>query len=161
MSFPDRIRDRLGEAGYPHRVINAGISGDTTAGGLNRLDWVLGQRVDIMVLELGANDGLRGQDPESARNNLAAIIEQAQGKGITVLLAGMRMPLNYGRPYRKQFEQVFADLAKKYSLPFLPFLLEGVASNPDLNLPDGIHPNEAGTEKVAQNVWRVLEPLLQ
>lgn len=159
-SFPALIQQRLAKAGSPWRVVNAGVSGDTSAGGLARLNWVLKQRVDVLVLELGANDGLRGQDPEAMRANLAHIIERCKARGITVVLAGMQMPANYGAAYTAHFKRVFPELAEKYQLPFIPFLLQGVAMRPDLNQPDGIHPNAAGARIVADTVWRVLKPVL-
>ncbi len=160
-AFPSLIQERLRAAGYPHRVVNAGVSGDTSAGGLARLDWLLRQRVDILLLALGANDGLRAQDPAAMHANLARIIERAQAAGIRVLLAGMRMPSNYGPDYTRRYRRTFSDLAQRYDLPFIPFLLEGVAADPALNQADGIHPNAAGTRIVADTVWAVLEPQLQ
>lgn len=161
LAYPALIQQRLETNGYPHRVVNAGVSGDTSAGGLSRLDWLLRQRVDIMVLALGANDGLRGQDPDAMRANLAEIIERAQAKGISVILAGMRMPANYGLDYTRRFAAVFPKLAERYDLPLIPFLLDGVALNSDLNLGDGIHPNAEGQRILADNVWEVLEPVLE
>ena len=160
-SFPALIQSQLRAGGYPHRVVNAGVSGDTSAGGLARLDWLLRQRVDVMVLALGANDGLRGQDPQATRGNLAQIIERAQARGITVVLAGMEMPLNYGADYTRRYRAIFPALAEQYGLALIPFLLEGVALRPELNQPDGIHPNAQGAKIVAANVWRVLEPVLE
>lgn len=161
MSMPSLLQKRLALEGYPHKVINAGVSGDTTAGGVSRLNWVLREPVAVLVLALGANDGLRGLDPDLIRANLAQIIEATQGREITVVLAGMKMPANYGQDYTTRFEAVFPQLARKYDLPFLPFLLEGVAMRPHLNQADGIHPNIAGTKAVAENVWAVLQPLLE
>lgn len=160
-AWPSRIQRRLEAEGYPHRVVNAGVSGDTTAGGLSRTDWLLRQPVDILILELGANDGLRGIDPDSTRANLAEIIEKAQARGATVLLAGMIMPANYGLAFKREFDSIFPELAEKYDLPLIPFLLEGVAGRRDLNLPDGIHPTAEGYAIVADNVWEALEPLLE
>lgn len=160
-SFPSLIQERLREEGYPHRVVNAGVSGDTSAGGLARLDWLLRQRVDVMVLELGANDGLRGQDPEATRANLAAILERSLARNIRVVLAGMEMPPNYGRDYTRRFRRIYPELAEKYKVTLIPFILKNVAMRPELNLPDRIHPNENGARIVAQNVWEVLEPLLK
>jgi acyl-CoA thioesterase I len=159
-AYPSLIQQRLEAAGSPWRLVNAGVSGDTSAGGLARLDWLLKQRVDILVLELGANDGLRGQDPEAMRANLAKIIERAKARGITVVLTGMQMPSNYGADYQHRFAAVFPELARAYQLPFVPFLLQGVALHPELNQADGIHPNAEGARIVADNVWRVLKPLL-
>jgi acyl-CoA thioesterase-1 len=160
-SYPSLLQEKLRAAGYPHRVVNAGVSGDTTAGGLARMDWLLQQPVEIMIVALGANDGLRGVAPEAIRKNLAGIIEKARGYGVRVVLAGMRLPTNYGRDYIRRFEAVYPELAESYDVPFLPFLLKGVAMRPNLNQPDGIHPNAAGTRIVAGNVWEVLEPLLE
>ena len=158
--FAALLQERLRAAGYPYRVVNAGVSGDTSAGGLARLDWLLRQRVDVLLLELGANDGLRGQDPALLRDNLAQIIERVQARGITVILAGMQMPANYGADYRRRFAAVFPELARKYKLALIPFLLDGVAMHPELNQPDGIHPNEAGARIVADTVWTTLETVL-
>jgi len=160
-SYPALIQRRLDEDGYPWRVVNAGVSGDTTAGGLARLDWVLRQRVDVLLVELGANDGLRGLSTTAMRDNLARIIETAQVRGIRVVLAGMRMPTNYGTIYGGAFEQVYKDLARTYDVALIPFLLEGVAGRSALNQGDGIHPNAAGTAKVAEIVWRALEPIVK
>ena len=159
-SYPSRLQMRLKAAGYPHRVVNGGVSGDTSAGGLARLDWLMRQHPNIIILALGANDGLRGIKPQAMRANLAAIIERAQAEGSRVLLAGMRMPTNYGAEYTREFEAVYRGLADHYKLPLLPFLLEGVALRSDLNQPDGIHPNAKGAAIVTDNVWRALEPLL-
>ena len=160
-AFPAVIQERLRAAGSPWRVVNAGVSGDTSAGGLSRLDWLLKQRVDVLLLALGANDGLRGQHPAAIRANLARIIERAQARGITVILAGMRMPANYGADYARQFHAIFPELAERYRVAFIPFLLEGVAMQPELNQVDGIHPNAAGARTVADTVWRALKPLLE
>ncbi len=146
---------------YPElKVINGGKSGDTTAGGVKRLDWYLKAKPKIMVLALGANDGLRGLKASEAKKNLSQIIEKAQAKGINVLLAGMKIPMNYGDSYRKEFEAIFPALAKAHNVPLIPFLLEGVAANPDLNLADGIHPNAKGYEVMSKTVIKHLEPLL-
>ena len=141
-------------------MVNAGVSGDTSAGGLARLDWLMRQHPNIIILALGANDGLRGIKPQAMRNNLAAIIERAQTAGTRVLLDGMRIPTNYGAQYTQDFEAVYRGLADQYGLTLLPFLLEGVAMHGELNQADGIHPNAKGTAIVTGNVWRALEPLL-
>src|SRR5690606_24936796 len=133
---------------------------DTSAGGLSRLDWSLDGDVDVLVLELGANDGLRGLPVDAMKRNLETIIERAQSRDITVVLTGMEAPPNYGAAYTAEFRQAFRDLAAKYDLPFIPFYLEGVAGIPALNIADGIHPNPEGARIVEQTVWRVLEPLL-
>ncbi len=160
-SFPALLELRLKDAGRPWRVVNAGVSGDTTAGGLRRLEWLLRQKVDLLFLCLGANDGLRGLPVATTEANLRAIITRAQTKGARVVLAGIRLPENYGTEYRKQFEALYPRLAREYKVPFLPFLLEGVAMRPELNQEDQIHPNAAGTRRVADTVWKVLEPLLK
>lgn len=160
-SFPSVLQRRLRDEGYPHRVVNAGVSGDTTAGGLSRLDWVMRQRVDVMLLELGGNDGLRGRDIGAMRGNLAKIIERAQARGVTVVLAGMQMPRNYGQDYTRRYREVFPELAGKYQVALIPFILAGVALRPSLNQPDGIHPNAKGARMVADNVWKVLKGVLE
>ena len=160
-SFPSVLQNRLREAGYPHRVVNAGVSGDTTAGGLTRLDWVFRQRIDWMIVALGANDGLRGRTVASMRANLSAIIEKTKARGIPVMLAGMQMPENYGADYTQRFREAFPELAKKHQIALIPFLLKGVALRPALNQPDGIHPTAEGARIVAENVWEVLQPLLK
>ncbi len=160
-SYPSLLQEKLRAGGYPHRIVNAGVSGDTSAGGLSRMDWLLQQPVRIFILALGANDGLRGVPPEATRKNLAAIIERAQAAGAQVVLAGIRLPTNYGRDYLRRFEAIFPALAKEYELPFIALLLKDVAMRPALNQADGIHPNAEGTRIVAENVWHVLEPLLE
>ncbi|MBI4082141.1 MAG: arylesterase [Candidatus Lambdaproteobacteria bacterium] len=159
-SYPALLQERLRQRGYPHRVVNAGVSGDTSAGALARMGWLLRQRVDLLIVCLGANDGLRGLATDQLRENLARIIEQGQAAGARVILAGMRMPLNYGPAYTRAFAAVYPALARRYGVALIPFLLEGVAAQPALNLPDGIHPNAQGQRIVLENVWRVLEPLL-
>jgi acyl-CoA thioesterase-1 len=159
-AFPAVIERTL-KAKYPDlRVINGGVSGATTASGLKRLNWYVKAKPDIMVLALGANDGLRGLKLAESEKNLSLVIEKAQNSGTKVLLVGMKMPTNYGEPYRSDFEKLFSKLAKKYELPFVPFLLEGVGGNPKLNLPDGIHPNVEGHKVMARTVQEHLEPLL-
>jgi len=160
-AYPALLQKKLDEANYPWDVINAGISGDTTAAGLQRLDWALDQpNVRILVLELGANDGLRGLPVAEMKKNLAAIIERAQARRIAVLLTGMEAPPNFGPEYVVSFRQAFADLAKQYKVAFLPFLLAKVAGDPSLNQGDGIHPNIEGARIVADNVWAVLKPMV-
>lgn len=160
-AFPALLQAKLIQDGYKWDVVNAGVSGDTTAAGLQRVDWALGQgNVRILILELGANDGLRGLPVSEMKKNLAGIIEAAQAKGIAVLLAGMEAPPNFGPEYTVSFRQVYRDLAKQYKVTFLPFLLDKVAGNPALNQPDGIHPNIAGTEIVAETVWNALRPMV-
>ncbi len=161
-AFPHLIQNKLDSLGWPYQVVNAGLSGDTSTSGKNRIDWVLRDPVDIMVLELGANDGLRGIPPSEMENNLQQIIDLAQQKypGIKIILAGMESPPNMGQEYVSEFREVFPTLAQRNNLPLIPFLLQGVAGEPEYNLDDGIHPNEKGHQLVAENVWQVLQPEL-
>jgi acyl-CoA thioesterase-1 len=159
-SVPSLIQARLQASGYPYEVVNAGVSGDTSAGGLSRLDWSLEGDVRILVLELGANDGLRGLPVANMKHNLTEIITQAQARGITVVLTGMEAPPNFGAAYTTEFRQVYRDLAKMQGVIFLPFYLDGVAGIPSLNIEDGMHPNAKGSRIIERAVWRILEPLL-
>jgi acyl-CoA thioesterase-1 len=159
-AVPALIQARLDAEGYPYEAVNAGVSGDTSAGGLSRLDWSLEGDVAVLVVELGGNDGLRGLPVSQLRQNLTEIITRAKKRGITVVLTGMEAPPNYGADYTSEFRKVFPDLAREHQLPFVPFFLEGVAGIADLNQRDGIHPNPAGARIVAETVWRVLEPRL-
>jgi acyl-CoA thioesterase I len=160
-SFPALIQERLESAGYEYRVVNAGVSGDTSAGGLRRLEWAMADGDGkVLVVALGGNDGLRGLPPEQLEKNLAAIIEKAVARGLTVILAGMEAPPNFGADYTTRFRDVYTNLAERYSLRLIPFLLDGVAGRASLNQADGIHPNEAGAKVVADLVWRTLEPEL-
>ena len=160
-AFPALLQKKLDADGYKWEVVNAGISGDTTAAGLQRLDWALNQGdVRILVLELGANDGLRGLPVSEMKKNLGAIIERSREKNVTVLLAGMEAPPNFGPEYTVSFRQVYRDLAREHKVTLLPFLLDKVAGNPALNQGDGIHPNTEGTAIVADNVWNVLRPMV-
>lgn len=159
-SVPSLIQTRLNSSGYNYEVVNAGVSGDTSAGGLSRLDWSLAGDVQVLVVELGANDGLRGLPVAAMKNNLDQIIKRARQRGITVLLTGMEAPPNYGAVYTKEFRQAFQDLAQTHKVPFIPFFLQGVAGIPSLNISDGIHPNPAGARIVEATVWRALQPLL-
>jgi acyl-CoA thioesterase-1 len=160
-AYPALLEQRLHRAGRDEvRVINAGISGSTSASGVARLRWQLRGHPQILVLALGANDGLRGLDLEATRAYLSEVIELARARGLVVLLAGMRLPPNYGADYTRQFEQMYAGLARQHRVPLIPFLLEGVAGDPELNLSDGIHPNARGHEIVADTVYRYLLPLL-
>lgn len=159
-SYPALLQNRLDADGYQYEVVNAGVSGDTSAGGLRRIDWALEGDVKIVILELGANDFLRGQSVVEMKKNLGQIIERAQARGAKVLLAGMEAPTSFGPEYRKEVHDAYAELAEKYKLPLIPFFLEGVAGNPQLNLTDGIHPNETGTKIVAETVYKHLKPLL-
>jgi acyl-CoA thioesterase-1 len=161
-AFPALIQEKVREKNLPFDVINAGISGDTTAGGLARLDWVLQRKIDVLVLALGANDGLRGLPVAQMKANLQAIIDRVKAKNpaVKIVIAGMRMPPNLGGEYSAAFEKVFGDLARANNTALIPFLLEGVGGQVDLNQADHIHPTAAGHRVVAENVWRVLEPLL-
>ena len=160
-AFPALLQEKLNVDGYQWEVVNAGISGDTSAAGLQRIGWALGQGdVRILILELGANDGLRGLPVSEMKKNLAAIIEQAQEKRIAVLLAGMEAPPNFGPEYTVSFRQVYRDLARQYNVKFLPFLLDKVAGESALNQADGIHPNVDGSKIVADTVWNVLRPMV-
>ncbi|MEZ4988370.1 MAG: arylesterase [Saprospiraceae bacterium] len=161
-SYPSHIQRKIDSLGLSYEVVNAGLSGETTAGGLSRIDWVLEQPLSIFVLELGGNDMLRGFDLSTTRNNLQAIVDKVQAKypEARIIVAGMEAPPNMGSEYTTGFRNIFRDLASRNNLPLIPFLLEGVGGNPDLNLPDLIHPNEQGQVIVAANVWAVLEPAL-
>ncbi len=164
-AFPALLEARLREDGYPVRVINAGVSGDTTADGLDRLEWVLAglpsDRKILAILELGANDALRGVNPDITRRNLSSILEIFQERGIPVFLAGMLAPLNLGRDFTSRFNAVFPELAETFDLPLYPFFLEGVVGNPALNLDDGIHPNEQGIEVITENILPLVSDFLR
>jgi acyl-CoA thioesterase-1 len=160
-SYPSRLEARLRAAGYDYRVVNAGVSGDTTAGGLRRVDWALKSKPEIVIVALGANDGLRGQDLKSVRSNLDAIVARFQKAGAHVLLAGMEMPPNYGARYTTDFRAIFAEVARKRGATFMPFLLTGVAGDPRLNQSDGIHPTAEGYAAVSDRLWPYLQPLLR
>ena len=160
-AVPSLVQKRLDAEGYDYEVVNHGVSGDTSAGGVSRLDWALDGDVRVLVLELGANDGLRGLPVESTKANLSDIITRAKARGVTVLLTGMEAPPNHGPAYTLQFRQLFADLAREHKVAFVPFYLEGVAGNPGLNISDGIHPNAAGAAIVQNTVWKALQPLLE
>ncbi|NTV74049.1 MAG: arylesterase [Holophaga sp.] len=160
-AFPSLIETRLRKAGLDWKVVNAGVSGDTTAGARARLDWIYRAKVDVMFVCIGSNDGLRGLPAAEVERNLRAILDRARSSGTQVVLAGAMVPDNYGRAYQQAFGGIFPRLAKEYRLPFLPFLLEGVALRPELNQEDGIHPNAAGARKVADSVWKLLEPRLR
>lgn len=159
-SVPALIQSQLDKEGYKYEVVNAGVSGDTSAGGLSRLDWSLQGDVRVLVLELGANDGLRGLPVENTKKNLDEIIRRAQSRGIKVLLTGMEALPQYGPTYTAQFQQIYRDLAATHHVALMPFYLEGVAGNPDLNQADGIHPNPEGARIVEAHVWRALQPML-
>jgi acyl-CoA thioesterase-1 len=160
-AYPALLQARLRREGYAYRVVNAGVSGDTTAGGLRRVDWVLRSRPEVVIVALGANDGLRGLPAAATRANLVAIVDRLKAAGVRVLLAGMRMPPNYGEAYTREFARMFSEVARQTGVPLMPFLLDGVAANPRLNQADGIHPNAAGHRIVADHVWSALRPLLR
>jgi acyl-CoA thioesterase-1 len=160
-AFPARLEARLKSEGYAYRVVNAGVSGDTTAGGLRRVDWVLRARPEVVIVALGANDGLRGQEPRAMRANLDEIVRHLQAAGARVLLVGMRMPPNYGGDYTKEFEAVFPAVARRAKVALMPFLLDGVAGVPRLNQADGIHPTAEGQQVIADHLWPYLRPLLR
>ncbi|MHC2990199.1 GDSL family lipase [Pontibacter sp. HJ8] len=161
-AFPTLIQERIDSLGLPYKAINAGLSGETSAGGKSRIDWLLKQPIDVFVLELGANDGLRGIDPASTYDNLATIIDKVREKNpeVAVVLAGMQMPPSMGKRFTVEFEEVFTRLAKDKEVTLIPFLLEGVAGERALNQGDGIHPTVEGQKILAENVWEVLEPIL-
>ncbi len=162
-AFPALIQNRLDSLDYDYEVINAGLSGETTASGKNRINWVLNQDVDVFVLELGANDGLRGIPLEETRKNLQDIINTVKEKNpdTKIVLAGMQIPPNMGEEYTTEFRNIFPELAEENNLQLIPFLLEGVAGDPKLNQQDGIHPTAEGYEIVADNVWSVLEDVVE
>lgn len=161
-SYPARIQEKLSAAGLGWRVVNAGLSGETTAGGLRRVEWILRQRVDVFVLALGANDGLRGVDPALSQKNLEEILARVRTKypQAKLVLAGMQMPPSMGADYATKFAAVFAGVAKKYDATLIPFLLDQVGGVAELNQSDQIHPNARGHQRVAETVWAVLKPLL-
>lgn len=160
-TYPAQLQILLDKNGYKYEVVNAGVSGDTTSGGLRRIDWVMEGDVKFVVLELGANDILRGQPVALLKENLSKTIEAMRAKGPVVVLAGMEAPTNSGPEYRLEVHQAYRDIAKKYDLPFIPFLLKGVAGVESLNQEDLSHPNAEGARIVAQNVYEVLRPLLR
>jgi acyl-CoA thioesterase I len=160
-SYPALLQERVDAAGLDFEVVHAGVSGDTSAGGLARLDWALDGDVRVLIVALGGNDGLRGLPASELQSNLAQIIERAQARRIAVILAGMEAPPNYGRDYIVSFHKVFPALAAKYQVPLVPFLLQGVAGDETLNQRDGIHPTPAGARIVADNVWAVLKPIVE
>jgi len=160
LAWPALVQQKISAAGLDVEVVNAGVSGDTTAGGLRRLDWALDGDVKVLVLELGANDGLRGLPIDQMRDNLSQIIRMAKGRGITVLLCGMEAPPNFGPEYTRDFRKAFVELAEDHDIAFIPFMLTGVAGDSALNQADGIHPNEEGTRRVADLIWQSLQPLI-
>ena len=162
-AYPALLQQRIDAAGLPFTVVNAGVSGDTTAGGLRRLEWALGPGAEVLIIALGGNDGLRGIDPKQTAENLAGIIAKARAKipGIAVIVAGMEMPSNLGREFVEAFRAIFPRLAAEHGAVLVPFLLEGVGGVAELNQPDLIHPTSEGQKRVAGNVWEVLEKVLR
>jgi acyl-CoA thioesterase-1 len=160
-AYPALLQRKLSEEGSPIEVINAGVSGDTSADGLRRLGWALEGDIRLLVVALGGNDGLRGLPVEQMKDNLQRIIDRARQRAIPVLLAGMEAPPNYGEHYVRAFRQVFQDLARENKVAFVPFLLDGVAGVPELNQPDGIHPSRAGAERIANELWPSVKKMLE
>jgi len=160
-AYPALLETRLRREGHGYRVVNAGVSGDTSAGGRRRVDWVLRTRPEVVIVALGANDGLRGLPVEELRENLEAIVRRLQGAGARVLLVGMRVPPNYGDDYARAFAAVFPAVARRTGAALAPFLLDGVAGEARLNQPDGIHPTAEGQRLIAASLWPHLRPLLK
>jgi acyl-CoA thioesterase-1 len=161
-SYPSILEKKLQASGYNYKVINSGLSGDTTAGGLSRIKWVLGSKPEIVILNLGANDSMRGLSVKEAKKNLSLIIEEIQKTKARILLCGMRSPRNMGEKYYKEFDAIYPELAKKYKLELVPFFLDKVALKQSLNIEDGIHPNEKGYKIIVeQNLWKHLLPMLK
>lgn len=160
-AFPDQLEKALRERGHDVSVLNAGVSGDTASDGLARLDWALPEDPDIVIVELGANDALRGIDPAITREALAEILIRLKERGATVLLAGMRAPPNMGRDYAENFDPMFAELAEEHDVAFYPFFLDGVAAEPALNLADGMHPNAEGVAVIVERILPHVEALLE
>ncbi|MCX2725012.1 arylesterase [Roseibium salinum] len=158
--FPEQLQRALSERGYSVEVVNAGVSGDTSSGGLSRLEWSVGEDADAVIVELGANDALRGIAPEITRKNIAEITRRLKERGVEVLLAGMLAPRNLGQEYSKAFDPIYPDIAKAHDSLLYPFFLEGVALDPDLNLPDGMHPNAEGIAVIVENIMPKVEELL-
>ena len=161
-AFPAFIQQKIDSLGMNYNVVNAGLSGETSAGGLRRIDWVLQQNVDVFVLELGGNDGLRGIDPENTKQNLQGIMDKVEEKypDAKIILTGMEAPPNMGERYTSRFRSIFFELAEENDVIFMPFVLEGVAGDPELNQGDGIHPTEEGHRVIAENLWEYLEGVL-
>ena len=161
-SFPSLIQDKIDSLHLPYKTINGGVSGETSAGGKSRIDWLLKQKIDVFVLELGANDGLRGIAPQETEKNLQAIVDKVKAKypNVKLVLLGMQIPPNMGKKYATQFKDIYPRLAEKKHMILLPFLLEGVGGIASLNQPDRIHPTAEGTKIVAENVWSVLKDVL-
>lgn len=161
LAFPNLIQLKLNRSGYLAEVVNAGLSGETSAGGLTRIDWILNREFDVFVLELGANDGLRGLPVAETEKNLQLIIDRVRSKypEITIILAGMRVPPNMGNDYALAFQEVYPRLAKKNKVQLIPFILKDVAGKVDLNQPDGIHPNSRGHRIIAKNIYHIFSDL--
>ena len=159
-SYPAQLQRRLDVLGYMYRVINAGVSGDTTAGGLRRVSWILTNKPDLVILELGANDGLRGLSVDQTQHNLREIILRLRGAGVGIVLAGMKLPPNYGQDYTTKFEAMYRTVAREQQVPFIPFFLEGVGGSSSLNQADGIHPTGEGYKVVVENLLKTLIPIL-
>lgn len=161
-AFPALIQGKIDSLDLDYEIINAGLSGETTASGENRVEWILKQKVDIFILELGANDGLRGIDLKETKENLQGIIDKVEETypDAEIVLAGMQIPPNMGPEYATKFRQIFPELAEENNIHLIPFLLQGVGGEPELNLEDGIHPNEAGHKILAENVWSVLRGII-
>jgi acyl-CoA thioesterase I len=160
-AYPAILQQRIDAAGYRFEVVNAGVSGDTSAGGLNRLDWSLDGDVRVLIVALGGNDGLRGLPPDETKRNIDAIVSRATARRVSVLLAGMESPTNMGPDFQRRFHDVFPAVAREQRVAFLPFLLEGVAGRTDLNQRDGIHPTAEGARVIADHLWPILEPMLR
>jgi acyl-CoA thioesterase-1 len=162
-AFPELIQQKINTRNWPFVVVNAGISGDTSSSGLRRIDWLLKRPIDILILELGANDALRGVPLDITRQNLQKIIDKMREKypHVHIVIAGMEAPPNMGNDYAAEFRSIFKDLSQKNQTAFIPFLLENVAGHPNLNQPDRIHPTAEGHEMVAENVWKILKPVLE
>lgn len=162
-AYPAVIQEKIDSLGWNFQVQNGGVSGETSAGGARRIDWMLRQPMDVFVLELGGNDGLRGIEVESTKKNLQKIIDKVRSKypDTKIILAGMQVPPNLGQEYTSNFKQMYTDLAKSNDIPLIPFILEGAALNEELMQGDDIHPNAKGHKVVAENVWEVLKPVLQ
>ncbi|MEX0894492.1 MAG: arylesterase [Balneolaceae bacterium] len=162
-AFPALLQDKVDSLGWNVEFVNAGLSGETTAGGVRRIDWVLQRKVDLFVLELGGNDGLRGIEPEVTRRNLQEIMDKVHSKypETTIILTGMEAPPNMGPRYTTRFREIFQELAHQNEVIFMPFILEGVGGNPELNQSDGIHPTAEGHRKIAENLWSYLKPVLE
>lgn len=162
-AYPAHLQEKIDSAGLPYQAVNAGVSGETSAGALRRLEWLLRQPFDVLVLETGANDMLRGLDPDSTAANIQAIIDRVRVErpDARIVLAGMMALPNLGAQYVREFQSIYPEIARRNDLPLVPFLLEGVAGDPSLNQPDGVHPTAAGQRQVANNVWRTLQPMLR